>query len=75
MTGFFMSKRRTDVPFRERLKCSIKEAEQYGGLGNTIIWQLINQGRIKTSKVGSKVLIDVPSYCRVLDGEDQQQSA
>jgi hypothetical protein len=63
------------VPFRERVKCTIREAESYGGIGNTTIWNWIKTGRVKSTKVDGIRLLDVPSFLAVLDGEDQQQSA
>jgi hypothetical protein len=75
-TGFsILSKRRTDVPFRDRVKCTVAEAESFGGVGNTTIWNWINSGRVKSTKIGGKRLIDVPSFLAVLDGAEQQQTA
>jgi hypothetical protein len=70
-----MSKRRTDVPFRERLYCTVREAEAYGGYGNTTINNWIKSGRVKSTLVDGMRRIDVPSFCAVIDGEDQQQPA
>lgn len=68
-----------NVPFRERLTCSVTEAQAYTGLGNTTIWKLISSGRLKTAKVNAtpapgrgKVLIDVPSLLAVVTGEDSR---
>jgi hypothetical protein len=71
MTGFVLSKRRTDVPFRDRLYCTIREAEGYSGYGNTTIYKWLASGRVKSTLVDGMRRIDVPSFCAVIDGEDQ----
>jgi hypothetical protein len=75
MTGFSLSKRRTDVPFRERLYCTIREAESYSGYGNTTINKWLTRKRVKSKLIDGMRRIDVPSFLAVIDGEDQQQTA
>ena len=49
------------IPFRERLLCSVNEGMAAVGLGRTKFYELINDGTIKTRKVGTKTLVVVDS--------------
>jgi excisionase family DNA binding protein len=40
---------------------SYKDASVYCGLGRTTLWQLRGENLIKSAKVGSRVLINLPS--------------
>ena len=52
---------RNDVPFRERISCTVAEACVATGLGRTKLYELIKQKRISTIKVGARTLINVGS--------------
>jgi len=59
------------VPFRERLKCTVREAVEYGGVSKNRIHDWIKSGRIKSSKIDdTRRLIDVASLLNVLDGNE-----
>lgn len=57
------------IPFSERLTCSIAEACDATGLGRTTIYELIGQGLIVTTTVGRRRLIVVRSLRALLLGE------
>lgn len=58
------------IPFRERLSCTINEALEASGLGRTKIYAEIAEGRIESVKVGRRRLIKVPSLLKRLEGEE-----
>jgi hypothetical protein len=55
------------IPFKERLTCTIPALRDATGLGNTKIYELIANGRIKTRKVGRRTLVVVESVLDALD--------
>jgi excisionase family DNA binding protein len=74
MTGVFMARKRKlredAVPFPQRVKCTVTEAHEYGGIGKNKINDLIKTGRVKSTLFGRRRLIDVPSFLAVLNGEE-----
>ena len=50
-----------EIPFMQRLTCTIKEACKVSGLGRTKLYELIDHGALKTSTVGRRRLVHVPS--------------
>jgi excisionase family DNA binding protein len=58
----------TTIPFDQRLTCSVPEACQVASLGRTKIYELIDEGKIETRKVGAKRLILVGSLKSFLQG-------
>jgi excisionase family DNA binding protein len=52
---------RNEIPFRERISCTVAEACVATGLGRTKLYELIKQKRIATVKVGARTLINVGS--------------
>jgi excisionase family DNA binding protein len=58
---------RSDVPFRERISCTIAEACVATGLGRTKLYELIKQKRISTIKVGARTLINVGSLAAAFE--------
>jgi hypothetical protein len=56
-----------NIPFRERISCTIPEACAATGLGRTKIYEEISAGRVQTSKVGARTLIVVDSLVALID--------
>jgi hypothetical protein len=56
-----------NIPFRERISCTIPEACAATGLGRTKIYGEISAGRVQTSKVGARTLIVVDSLVALID--------
>jgi hypothetical protein len=50
-----------DVPFAERLWCSVAQASQVLGIGKTKTFEKIKAGEIASKKDGARTLIFVPS--------------
>jgi excisionase family DNA binding protein len=50
-----------EIPFRQRISCTIAEACIATGLGRAKLYELIKQNRIATVKVGARTLINVGS--------------
>jgi excisionase family DNA binding protein len=57
------------MPFRQRLGCSVTEACEALPIGKTKMYELLSKGRIKHRKYGSRIIIDVPSLLKLIDGE------
>ncbi|WP_420144791.1 helix-turn-helix domain-containing protein [Sphingobium sp.] len=47
---------------------SIKSASQALGIGRTLTYSLIKQGRLDTVKIGSRTLVKVDSIKALIDG-------
>jgi predicted site-specific integrase-resolvase len=45
------------VPFRERLTCSIEDAEQATGISRAELYRMIDAGKIRTRKEGRRLII------------------
>jgi excisionase family DNA binding protein len=50
-----------DIPFRERIFCTINEAAQATGSGRSKIYELIKAGRIRTVRIDGRTKICVKS--------------
>ena len=53
----------------DRLTVSIAEACRLTGLGRTSIYELVNEGRVRTTRIGTRRLVHVDSL-RALVAED-----
>ncbi len=51
---------RGGIPFTERPTCSIAEACQAVSLGRTKLYELMDEGFIKTVKIGRRRMVRVP---------------
>lgn len=56
-----------NIPFRDRISCTISEACEATGLGRTKIYEKISAGRIRTAKVDTRTLIVVASLVALID--------
>lgn len=64
-----VSARRTapiEIPFMQRPTCTIKEACKAAGVGRTKFYELIKGGDLRTTSVGRRRLVLVPSLLRFL---------
>jgi excisionase family DNA binding protein len=50
-----------DVPFRERIFCTINQAAQATGSGRSKVYELIKAGRIRTIRIDGRTKILVES--------------
>jgi excisionase family DNA binding protein len=50
-----------DIPFRERIFCTINEAAQATGSGRSKIYELIKAGRIRTIRIDGRTKVVVAS--------------
>lgn len=64
-----------DVPFRQRLTCTVAEAMQATGLGRTTLGRLRREGRLATLKIDGRRLVRVASLLALLDGAAETPSA
>jgi excisionase family DNA binding protein len=64
-----------EVPFRERISCSITEACQATGLGRTKLYMLIDAGAVTSTMVGRRRLILMDSLLALLDPKRKSTNA
>ena len=57
------------LPFRERLGCSPNEACVALGIGRTLLYDLIAEGRVEVRKLRRRTIVSVPSLLKLLDGQ------
>jgi excisionase family DNA binding protein len=57
-----------DIPFRERIFCTINEAAQATGSGRSKIYELIRDGRLRTVRIDGRSKVVVASLLE-LGGE------
>jgi len=55
-----------EIPFRERVSCTISEACAYGGFGETTCFKLLKEGKLRSVTIGRRRLISVPSLLSLL---------
>jgi excisionase family DNA binding protein len=58
--------RGSNIPFRDRVTCTAREACAASGLGNTTLYKLIGEGALETITVGRRRLIKVSSLLKLL---------
>lgn len=51
----------------EPLTVTVQEARRLTGLGNTTIYKLIGQGKLRTTKVGARTLVMFPSLKSLIE--------
>jgi excisionase family DNA binding protein len=64
----------SDIPFRDRISCTIREACLATGIGRTKLYQEIAAGRIRTSKVGRRTLVLVESLVTLIDPQPTSEA-
>lgn len=52
----------------ERITYSIKETGKALGIGRTLIYEMIDDGRLEVIKVGRRTLVKAASIKRLVDG-------
>ena len=65
----------SNIPFAQRLACTIDEACQATGIGRTKLYEEISAGRIESVTIGKRRLVLVPSLLRLLASEGTPKSA
>jgi excisionase family DNA binding protein len=55
------------IPFKERISATVAEACEASGIGKTKLYELINEKKIETTKVGKRTLVIVPSLMRAIN--------
>jgi hypothetical protein len=58
------------LPFRERLGCSPREACAALGVGRTLLYQLISEGRVDVTKIRRRTIVSVASLLRLMDAAE-----
>jgi excisionase family DNA binding protein len=56
------------IPFAQRLTCTIAEACEVTGLGRTKLYELIGHGRITTTTIGRRRLVQIRSLLSLIEG-------
>ncbi len=60
--------REARVPFRERLACSLGDAEAASGLSRSTLYIEMGAGRLDYFKFGNRRLVRVASLIKLIDG-------
>src|SRR5262249_44978808 len=60
---------KTTIPFRDRLGCSPSEACLALGIGRTLLYDLIADGRIEVKKLRRRTIVAVPSLLKLVDAQ------
>ncbi len=55
-----------NIPFSQRLTCTVPEACEVSGLGRTKLYELIGKGRLDTRTIGRRRLVVVSSLTGLL---------
>jgi hypothetical protein len=63
-----------NIPFRERISCTIPEACAATGLSRSKLYEEIGGGRVQVSKVGGRTLVLVDSLERLIAGPSSSPS-
>ena len=58
-----------EIPFVQRLTCTIAQACEVTGLGRTTLYELIGEGRISTTAVGRRRLVLVQSLLSLIESD------
>jgi hypothetical protein len=61
--------RADEIPFRERLGCTPRQACAALGIGRTLLYGLIAAGRVEVGKLGRRTIVIVPSLLELLDAQ------
>jgi excisionase family DNA binding protein len=61
------------IPFRSRLSCTVQEACAATGLGRTLLYEAIADGRVKTAKMGRRRLVLVSSLITLLGATSRDE--
>ena len=57
-----------EIPFVQRLTCTIAQACEVTGLGRTTLYELIGKGHVSTTTVGRRRLVLVQSLLSLIEG-------
>jgi len=58
--------KRREIPFRERVTCSITDAEAASGISRSQLYLEMKSGRLEFIKRGTRRLVVVPSLLKML---------
>jgi hypothetical protein len=57
-----------DLPFAQRVTCTVDAAVKHSGLGRSTIWEAMKDGRIEFINLEGRRLIKVPAFLKLLEG-------
>jgi hypothetical protein len=60
----------SDIPFKDRLSCTINEARAATGIGRSTLYLEIGAGRLESTCVRGRRVVLVPSLLRLLGARD-----
>ena len=58
-----------EIPFAQRLTCTIAQACEVTGLGRTTLYELIGEGHVSTTTVGRRRLVLVQSLLSLIESK------
>jgi excisionase family DNA binding protein len=65
----------TDIPFKERVTCTVPEALRVTGIGRTKLYELIGRESLRTLKIGRRRLIVIESLLSFISDPRPVQTA
>jgi hypothetical protein len=63
-----------NIPFRERVSCTIPEACNATGLGRSKLYEEIQLKRVRTVKIGKRTLVVVASLVSLIEDDGAKQA-
>jgi excisionase family DNA binding protein len=61
-----------EIPFEQRPSCTMREACRATGLSRTTLYERMAAGELKTTTVGRRRLVNVPSLMLLVGAGDSQ---
>jgi len=62
-----------DIPFDQRPSCTMREACRATGLSRTTLYERMAAGDLKTTTVGRRRLVNVPSLLALVGADDLRE--
>jgi len=61
-----------NIPFDQRPSCTLREACRATGLSRTTLYERMAAGQLKTTTIGRRRLVNVPSLLKLVGAEGDQ---
>ena len=63
----------SQIPFRDRVSCTVEEACEATGLGRTTLYKLIKERRVAKKKIGRRTVLLVPTLLAEIESSAPKQ--
>ena len=65
----------SQIPFRDRVSCTVDEACEATGLGRTTLYKLIKERRVAKKKIGRRTVLLVPTLLAEIESSSRNRSS